>query len=81
MLAEMVASGELPTIEERLPINPIVIEPEEAVGKYGGILRKTVTGQYRSMGEMGWWWMVEPLTIHSPKGVIVPNVAERLVLE
>ena len=74
-LAAMVASGELPVIEERLPINPIVIKPEEAVGKYGGILRKTVTGQYPH-GEMGWWWMVEPLTLHSPKGVIVPNVAE-----
>ena len=74
MLAEMVASGDLPPVEERLPINPIVIKPEESVGKYGGALRKTVSGQ-RSMGEMG-WWVEEPLTLHSPKGVIVPNVAE-----
>ena len=73
-LAEMVASGSLPPVEERLPVNPIVIKPEEAVGKYGGALRKTVGGQ-RAMGEMG-WWVIEPLTLHSPKGVIVPNVAE-----
>ena len=74
MLAEMVASGALPVVEERLPINPIVIQPEEAVGKYGGALRKIVLGQ-RAMGEMG-WWVEEPLTLHSPKGVIIPNVAE-----
>lgn len=73
-LADMVANGEIPPVAERLPINPIVVKPEEAVGKYGGILRKTVTGQ-RAMGEMG-WWVEEPLTLHSPKGEIVPNVAE-----
>src|SRR5690606_1154854 len=27
MLAEMVAAGELPPVEERLPVNPLVIEP------------------------------------------------------
>ncbi|MBV7338272.1 ABC transporter substrate-binding protein [Chloroflexi bacterium TSY] len=73
-LAEQVASGDLPSVAERLPNNPIVVQPEEAIGKYGGILRKTVSGQ-RGMGEMG-WWVIEPLTLHSPKGVIIPNVAE-----
>ena len=79
MLADMVASGDLPSVEERLPINPIVIKPEEAVGKYGGALRKTVSGQ-RAMGEMG-WWVDEPLTLHNPKGVIVHQRGRRLGLE
>jgi peptide/nickel transport system substrate-binding protein len=36
MLAEQVAAGELPPLEERLPANPLVVEPYEAPGKYGG---------------------------------------------
>ena len=36
MLAELVASGDLPPVEERLPENPLVVEPVERVGVYGG---------------------------------------------
>jgi len=36
MLAEMVARGELPPVEERLPANPKVIAPVGEIGKYGG---------------------------------------------
>ena len=39
MLAEMVASGDLPPVDERLPAEPQVIEPVERVGTYGGTLR------------------------------------------
>ena len=39
MLAEKVAAGELPPIEERLPADPLVIEPVEEVGQYGGTWR------------------------------------------
>ena len=74
-LAERVAAGELPPVEERLPANPIVVQPEEAVGKYGGTLRKTITGQV-PRDEVGNWWVAESLTVHSPQGDIIPNVAE-----
>ncbi len=36
MLTEKVAAGELPPLEERLPVNPIVEEPWEQIGVYGG---------------------------------------------
>ncbi len=36
MLAAMVEAGELPPIEERLPAEPMVVEPVERVGTYGG---------------------------------------------
>ena len=36
MLAERVAKGELPPVEERLPDNPPVIEPYAKTGQYGG---------------------------------------------
>jgi peptide/nickel transport system substrate-binding protein len=38
-LAAQVASGELPPVEERLPAEPLVIEPVEQVGEYGGTWR------------------------------------------
>jgi ABC-type transport system substrate-binding protein len=44
MLAELVASGDLPPVEERLPVDPLVIEPTEMIGEYGGILRRAFTG-------------------------------------
>jgi peptide/nickel transport system substrate-binding protein len=44
MLAERVAAGELPPVEERLPSNPLVIQPAEMIGQYGGIMRGAFTG-------------------------------------
>lgn len=43
-LAEMVKSGRLPPLAERLPKRPLVIEPMEAVGKYGGTLTRALRG-------------------------------------
>ena len=39
MLAEMVTAGSLPPVEERLPVNPLVLEPVESAGQYGGTMR------------------------------------------
>ncbi len=44
MLAERVAAGELPPVDERLPVNPMVVEPLVEVGEYGGELRYGFTG-------------------------------------
>ena len=38
-LAAKVAAGELPPVDQRLPQNPLVLEPIERSGKYGGTLR------------------------------------------
>lgn len=35
-LADMVEAGDLPPVAERLPANPLVVEPIEEVGVYGG---------------------------------------------
>jgi len=35
-LADMVAAGDLPPVEERLPDNPLVVLPVKSVGQYGG---------------------------------------------
>ena len=44
MLAALVASGDLPPVEERLPKNPLVIQPAEGIGKYGGTWFRAFTG-------------------------------------
>lgn len=44
MLAEMVAAGELPNVDERLPEEPLVEEAAEGVGQYGGALRRAFLG-------------------------------------
>ncbi len=45
MLAERVAKGELPPVEERLPDNPYVAVGLDGVGNYGGSMRKSFSGQ------------------------------------
>src|SRR5512145_1912474 len=44
MLADLVASGELPPIEQRIPLNPRVITPLDEVGEYGGVWRRAFKG-------------------------------------
>ncbi len=44
MLAARVAAGELPSVEERLPENPLVLQPTRGIGKYGGTWRRGFTG-------------------------------------
>jgi len=44
MLAERVAAGALPAVEERLPANPKVVTPVESLGHYGGTWRMGLNG-------------------------------------
>src|SRR5690606_14536980 len=44
ILAEQVAAGTLPPLEERLPENPLVIAVDQEIGTYGGVLRRGFTG-------------------------------------
>ena len=43
-LAGMVAAGDLPAVEERLPANPKVVTPVEGTGQYGGTWRMGLRG-------------------------------------
>ena len=44
MLAVMVAGGELPPVEERISEEPLVINPFDEIGSYGGTLRTASLG-------------------------------------
>jgi peptide/nickel transport system substrate-binding protein len=58
MLAALVQAGTLPPVDERLPADPVVVEPVEELGQYGGSWRMV-----DSNDAMGWTRqtiMVEP---------------------
>ncbi len=50
MLAEMVAAGTLPPVEERIPPSPLVLQPVKNPGVYGGTLRMVA-------GDDGMGWL------------------------
>ena len=50
MLDEAVKSGKLPPVEERLPKDPIVVEPVEGIGEYGGTAVVFATGGWGEGG-------------------------------
>jgi len=44
MLAELVAKGELPPVDQRLPTNPTIVDVVERTGNYGGVMRRGFKG-------------------------------------
>lgn len=44
LLAQRVAEGTLPPVSQRLAENPMVIVPVDEIGRYGGTLRRALTG-------------------------------------
>ncbi len=74
-LAARVAAGELPPVEERLPENPLVLQPTRGIGKYGGTWYRGFTGPADGQN------MERPLKDHllfyDVSGLSVqPNIAE-----
>jgi peptide/nickel transport system substrate-binding protein len=75
-LAEAVAAGTLPPLAERLPLNPMVVQPLEAVGTYGGDLRTALVGG-GSLNMMHRYQGYEPLVRYTPDFTgVIPNIAE-----
>ncbi len=76
MLAEQVAAGELPPVEERLPAQPVVVQPLEQIGEYGGELK----GPTALPNCCGWdvleMRLQKLLTIDTDLSTIIPNVAQ-----
>ncbi|WP_121181535.1 ABC transporter substrate-binding protein [Nocardiopsis sp. Huas11] len=75
MLAALVESGDLPPLEERLPDEPLVVEPHEEVGHYGGEWNTAILGVH------DWPWLgrtvaYEPFVRWDPEWEeSVPNLA------
>lgn len=80
MLTELVESGELPAVEDRLPTNPMVIQPLGELGEYGGTLRRGhIDPNGNHLQYFGWAGLVEwsPTTPPEP----VPALAEEYEVE
>jgi len=76
MLAELVKAGKLPSVAERLPAEPLVVQPVESIGKYGGTWRHGWKGikDYHSYGR----FVYEPVLRwpRDPKDPIQPGLAK-----
>ncbi len=75
MLAEKVAAGELPPVEERLPAEPQVVEVVDQIGQYGGTWNAGLRG-----GNDGAWLFrtvgYEQMMRWTPDwSAVVPNIA------
>jgi len=74
-LTERVQAGELPAVEKRLPEQPLVVEPVEEIGQYGGELY-TVTQSLGGFGnDLHFIGFEPPLTL-KPDGSVAPNVVK-----
>lgn len=77
-LADMVAAGTLPPLEERLPNDPVVVEPLDSVGQYGGTWR---FGDARGADEAYLNFVAyEGITRVTPDGTVAPNIVESITV-
>jgi len=75
MLAAQVKAGKLPPVDSRLPPSPVVVQPIEKVGSYGGTWRRAYTGLSDLVGTRR--ILYDPLVRWSPDYKILPNLAEK----
>ncbi|UYO00220.1 MAG: ABC transporter substrate-binding protein [Devosia sp.] len=76
MLDALVEQGELPPVEQRLPTNPLVVEPVDSIGVYGGTWRSGLRGG----NDTAWIGRTVAydglLRYQRDSRVIIPNLAE-----
>ena len=77
MLKELVDSGELPPVEQRLPQNPLVVLPIKSVGQYGGTWYRGWRGinDFHCYGRINY----EPMLRwpRDPEDPVQPSLAEK----
>lgn len=77
-LAQQVADGKLEPVAKRLPDEPLVIEPTDKIGTYGGTWHTTTSGP----GDSSWLSRTigyDPLLRWSPDwGRVLPNIATKV---
>ncbi|TDE03094.1 ABC transporter substrate-binding protein [Jiangella asiatica] len=80
-LAQRVEAGELPPLEERLPDNPLVIEPTSELGVYGGTWASAITGP----GDIAWMRNTVGydglMRWDQPWDSVIPNIAESFEMD
>lgn len=71
MLADLVKAGKLPTIDKRLPAEPVVVKPVRKVGKYGGTayaegISVATSSDAQMLGEVALFRFANDLSSHTP---------------
>jgi peptide/nickel transport system substrate-binding protein len=76
MLAEMVAAGTLPPVADRLPEEPLVVQPIESVGQYGGTWRRAFKGiaDFHAFGRINYETMLR--WPRDPNDPVQPGLAK-----
>lgn len=74
-LRTMVAAGELPPVEERLPEDVLVVTPVDEVGQYGGTLHTAMSSPsaWYPTTQIGYESL---LTLNRPTDKLIPNIAK-----
>ena len=82
MLAELVKQGKLPPVEKRLPQRPMMVEPVERIGKYGGTWRMVMLGP-TGTGHPSALMFNDGLVKFAPNSetTVKPNLAEKVELK
>lgn len=76
MLAELVKAGKLPPLKERLPENPLVVEPVDNLGEYGGELYTAIRGAAEESSLRTSFWYDHLVKWDRQNNQVLPNLAE-----
>jgi len=76
MLKVKVAAGELPPVEERLPEEPMVVEPLEKIGEYGGELRSAALSPEFKGQDVSTARIQDLFRLSTDLKTVVPNIAK-----
>ncbi len=76
MLAEQVKAGKLPPVEQRIPAEPMVWQPLNEIGKYGGTWRRAFTGPGDGENGNRIQSSDKPLSWSADGSKIVPSMAK-----
>lgn len=75
LIAELVKEGRLPPVEQRVPLEPLVLEGAEGIGRYGGSLYRLANSEI-DVTTIRWRLAGAGLVRWSPQGYpIVPHLA------
>jgi len=76
MLEALVAAGQLPPVDERLPMSPFVVGGRDAIGVYGGEVRQIHHDTVWSVSTYD--WLSDRLVLYSDSDLrtLVPNMLE-----
>jgi len=75
MLAELVKAGKLPPVEERLPADPLVLQPTKEAGTYGGTLFGSSSAP-EATDDLQATMVTGPFSFSNDLSVMTPNACE-----